>query len=441
MPVHGNRRYVKLAWIGTVAVLGLASPAGAEVVTQAANRGVLAVARDGSPRVAYVAGRDLYVARRAGGVWRPARLARLPAAGFGVAQMVVERRGTVSVLALDAGGKWIVLVRGKRLLSVARASAANRYGPPGVTLDGRGRPVVAYGVRLPSGATYLRLVRAGADGRLRTEAITQRGFPSSGTVPAAMPVRVGRTIHVVEAVGATAIDWGPEKGAWVGQYLFASRFGATIGPVAAVAARGALYAALTLDAPQFGESNVVALVSRTTQESTVVFPHALLAGLAAPRTGVEVAANDFVTADAGTVFAGLVAAPGLTAELDGRIDGYAVIEEGTHMALLAHPDGLEWFGVPAVLPVAVRLEAATGANRSAALTGSVTGSAGGDLDLYRETPTERTLVARTALASDGSFAAFDPSPQLGSFYRAVYHEPTTGMPYAALLRSPCCATR
>jgi len=46
MRMHGNLRYVKSTWIGLLALLALASPAQAEVVTQKADRGVLAVAAD-----------------------------------------------------------------------------------------------------------------------------------------------------------------------------------------------------------------------------------------------------------------------------------------------------------------------------------------------------------------------------------------------------------
>jgi aryl-alcohol dehydrogenase-like predicted oxidoreductase len=46
------------------------------------------------------------------------------------------------------------------------------------------------------------------------------------------------------------------------------------------------------------------------------------------------------------------------------------------------------------------------------------------------------ILARVPLASDGSFAAADPSPAAGTLYRAVYREPTTGLPYAFLLRAP-----
>jgi hypothetical protein len=198
--------------------------------------------------------------------------------------------------------------------------------------------------------------------------------------------------------------------------------------VAAAARGGTLHAALTLDLPQFGESNVVAIASARGQQSDVVFPHALLAGLAVPSTGREVAANDFV----GDVFAGLVATPTLTAELDGRVDGYKAIAEGSRYILLAHPTSLEFFAVPALLPVAVRLEVTP-----LGLAGSVSGASGGEVEIYRETAASRELITRVPLSPEGAFDAALPS---GGVFRAVYREPTTGLPYAALARSSCCAS-
>jgi hypothetical protein len=237
-------------------------------------------------------------------------------------------------------------------------------------------------------------------------------------------------------VGSAAIDWGPTKKSWEGQFLFTSQFGGVVGPVAAAARSGVLHAALTLDLPQFGESNVVAIVSARGQESTVLFPHALLAGLTVPRTGREVAANDFV----GEVFAGLVATPTLTAELDGRIDGYQAISEGSRYVLLAHPTGLEFYAVPAILPVTVHLEVTTFGN-TVFLDGSVTGGSGGEVELYRETPSTREPLHHVPLGADGSFAVRESPLPSGVVYRAVYREPTTGLPYAALARSSCCASR
>jgi hypothetical protein len=59
--MHGNLRYVKSWWIGLAAAMVLASPGQAEIVTTRADRGVLAIAADGTPYVAYTVGRDLRV--------------------------------------------------------------------------------------------------------------------------------------------------------------------------------------------------------------------------------------------------------------------------------------------------------------------------------------------------------------------------------------------
>src|SRR4051794_11514535 len=53
-PVHGNQCYVKLAWIGLVAAFALPGRAEAEIVAPTPGPALLAVARDGSPRVAFV---------------------------------------------------------------------------------------------------------------------------------------------------------------------------------------------------------------------------------------------------------------------------------------------------------------------------------------------------------------------------------------------------
>ena len=62
--MHGNLRYVKSVVIGLTAALALASPAQAELVTGRADRGVLAVAADGTPYVAWTIGRVLFVSVR-----------------------------------------------------------------------------------------------------------------------------------------------------------------------------------------------------------------------------------------------------------------------------------------------------------------------------------------------------------------------------------------
>jgi hypothetical protein len=439
--MHGNRCSVKLAWIGLAAGLAFVSPARAELVAPIGTKAVLAVGPKEAPIVAYTDGAAVLLARRGSGlVWNSRRVGLLPAGTWALAGMAVDRRGRPSILAEDLRAGRLVLVRltrgGWRTTVLASTRGGTQLGPGGVVLDAFGLPAVAYGVRRPDGKTFLRLTRLGRRGRFVTQAVTRGGFPASSRVPAATPVRVGRTVHVVEAVGSAAIDWGPTKKGWEGQYLFTSQFGSVVGPVAAAARGGTLHAGLTLDLPQFGESNVVAIASARGQVSDVVFPHALLAALTVPRTGREMAANDFV----GDVFAGLVATPTLTAELDGRIDGYAAIEEGSRYVLLAHPTGLEFYAVPAVLPVAVHL-AVTLLGSTVALDGSVTGARGGEVEIYRETPTSREFMIRAALGPDGTFAVREAPLPSGVFYRAVYREPTTGLPYAALARSSCCATR
>lgn len=451
--MHANQRYVKSGQIRLVrllfpvvaAALAFAAPARAEVVAQVGTQAVLAVSSSFAPVVSYTDGGGLYVARRPRvDGWSSRRVAALPAGTTYVAGMVLDARGRPSIVVEDLQRGRLVLARlttqgrwrSNVLVTTARGTV---LGHAGIVLDAAGRPAVAYAVRRPSGATFLRLVRLGADGRFRTQAVTLEGFPSSSSAPAAVPVLVGRTIHVVEAVGSTAIDWSPTKTTWEGQYLFASRFGTTVGAVAALMVQGTLHAALTVDLPQFDESYVFSLVSRTSQDSTLVFPHALLAGLAVPRTGPEIAANDFVATEAGTVFSGLVATPTVSVEVDGRIDGYAAIAEGSRYLLLAHPTGLEFFAVPALLPVAVRLEA-TPNGGSVFLNGVVTGARGGEIELYHETPSLRTLAIRAPLRSDGSFALTETAPPPGTHFRAVYREPTTGLPYATLVRTPCCAS-
>jgi hypothetical protein len=450
--MHVNRRYVKSAQIRlsclvfpAVALLAFAAPARAELVAEVDTQGVLAVGRNFAPVVAYRDGRGLYVARRPRvDDWRSGRVAVLPAGVSYLAGMVLDARGRPSILAEDLERGRLVLTRltpqGRWRTSVLMTAArATQLGRAGIVLDPAGRPAVAYAVRRASNATFLRLVRLGANGRFRTEAVTLEGFPSSSTAPAAVPVLVGKTIHVVEAVGTTAIDWGPTKTTWEGQYLFASKFGSTVGAVAATMVQGTLHAALTLDLPQFEESYVFSIVSRTTQDSTLVFPHALLAGLSVPRTGPEVAANDFVATATGSVFAGLVATPAVSVEVDGRIDGYAAIAEGSRYLLLAHSTGLEFFAVPALLPVTVRLDV-TPFESSVFLNGAVTGGQGGAIEIYHETPSKRTAVIRAPLRPDGSFMLTEPAPPPGTFFRAVYREPTTGLPYASLVRTPCCAS-
>src|SRR3954449_4291094 len=94
--MHANRCYVKLAWIGLLTGLGLAAlpgPARAELVAPTASEALLAVAPDGSPRVAYASGRDVVVGRRTAAGWRFASAGRGPGPRPGLAGPAGAGRG------------------------------------------------------------------------------------------------------------------------------------------------------------------------------------------------------------------------------------------------------------------------------------------------------------------------------------------------------------
>src|SRR3954471_3501184 len=146
--MHGNRRYVKLAWIGLLAGLVVPAPARAEIVVPRPGPALLAVARDGSPRVAFVSGRDLVVARRGPARWTFTRLGRVPGSGHVLAGLVVDGRGRPSVLVEAPQGQWLALARpGAKLRIVARPRKGASFGPAGLTLDRAGRPAYAYALR------------------------------------------------------------------------------------------------------------------------------------------------------------------------------------------------------------------------------------------------------------------------------------------------------
>lgn len=450
--MHEKRRYVK-SEAGSPAgyrgrVLGrtalavllplvLAPAARAEVVGPAVDDAALAVDAQGNPNVAYLRDGALFVTSR-GEAWTPAQ-APIRAAGTTIDGLVARRDGVAVLL---RGPRALTLVEraasGGWRVTVRRIAAGRSVGPAGLALA-RGVPVIAYSSAAGKKSYLFLLRRVGL--RLRAEQITRLGFPGAPPTPSAVPVVMpGGSVRVVQVYGFGAIEWFRQRGKWVGQYLFASQLGGPLGPVAAASARGAVYAAWTQDYPSLGETQVWLAVHRGGESSDVVLPHALFAALAVPASGPEVAGNDFVPLPGGTAFAGLVAGPGQTVELDGRIEGYVALDDGTRELLLSLPTGLEFAAVAALLPVRVQLESAAAAD-AVTLRGRVDGAAGGDLELYRETATTRELVAQPALAADGSFAAADPSPRPGTTYRAVYREPTTGLRYAALLRSSCCASR
>jgi hypothetical protein len=431
--MHGNRRYVKLAWIGLVAGLALPAPAGAEIVTPTTSPALLAVAADGSPRVAFLSGRDIVVARRASGAWKFARVGRVPNVRAILSGLVADRAGRVSVLVQAENGSWLALSRrGGKLRVVARPRKDASLGPAGLTLDAAGRPAFAYALRLRSAKTWLRLVTSDSRGRLRVHGITKGGFPSSTFVPGAAPVLVGRQLHVVETYTAAAIDWGPKAGGgWEGQYLFASRIGSPAGRVGAAAAGATLWSAWTeMTAETIG---VLLTLSAGTQETTTAVEHGIFVSLLLDTGRPEVGAYDWSTLGETPVYAGVLAdAAGPFAELDGRLEGYAAAPGGKRQLLLSTASGLEWFEAPARPSIRVSVTAdATGL-----VQGRVDGGAGGIVQIYRETAAGRTGVGTVELAADGSFRLQDAPPTSPTLYRAVYVDAATNIPYASLLRVP-----
>ena len=73
--MHENRRYVKLARIGSAMTAALVFPAGAgaELVSKKPGPAALAVGRNGTPYVAHVDGCALHVAHRTATGWRDRR--------------------------------------------------------------------------------------------------------------------------------------------------------------------------------------------------------------------------------------------------------------------------------------------------------------------------------------------------------------------------------
>jgi hypothetical protein len=72
----------------------------------------------------------------------------------------------------------------------------------------------------------------------------------------------------------------------------------------------------------------------------------------------------------------------------------------------------------------------------AGLTGRVDGAFGGSVTIYRELPgTARRVFATAALAPDGSFAVAAPASPESAAFRAVYVDPETQIPWAALVKT------
>jgi hypothetical protein len=120
-------------------------------------------------------------------------------------------------------------------------------------------------------------------------------------------------------------------------------------------------------------------------------------------------------------------------ELAGDLEGYAVDGAGARQYLLLDSGVLAWYRLPTPPAVHVALSAAV-SGASFMLSGRVTGVQGGSVELWRETQSGPELLAALPLAADGTFTTTDLPPSRPLTYRAVYRDPATGLPFAALVR-------
>jgi hypothetical protein len=85
----------------------------------------------------------------------------------------------------------------------------------------------------------------------------------------------------------------------------------------------------------------------------------------------------------------------------------------------------------------VNIDATANGAGSVLVSGRVRGAAGGTVTIYRERPgSARENAGSARLAADGSFSLADRPQARPLLYRAVYLDPATGIPFAALLRAP-----
>ena len=423
--MHGKRRYVKLAPIAlAVAVVGaaLASSARAEIVYAGQVDGArLAVAPGGGTSVVYVLGPKVVAATRTADGWASAVLLSF-ASPMELDGVAATTRG-IAVLARARDGSRLVLWDGKRRIAFHRDSRQARFGPAGLAVDRQGRLLVAYGLWFPSQKSFLRLARLETGGKVSVRPVTKNGFPNTRTLPAAAPVVLASgEVRVVETFLPAAIDWGLTG--W-GKLLFSSALGVPTGAVAAAAVGSTVYAAWTEAFPTLGPPAVVLAAHADRVRSGVEIENAALAALAVTPAGAELAANRCIPAAAfGLEGNGICGGLVVDAGVDGIVADYAATSGGRQL-LLQTPEGLAWFSSPTLPPVHVTL--------NADLTGRVEGVTGGMVTIYRELPGQpRTQLAAVPLAADGSFSIPAPASPQATAYRAVYADPATGIPYAAL---------
>jgi hypothetical protein len=440
----------------TAVVSAVTGSASAELVARVPD-GLIAMAPTGKPLVGFVHGQELVIAQRASrGRWtqqpvtrvsKGSRLAAFKAGGAGPAAVIIGPGDRSLTVLRRKGARWLKT-------SLARALGADvSVGWPGLTLDRRGMPVVAY-TRWHSRSLTSQLILAKIDARgsAHTQRVTAGGWPKSYTPPPAAPVIVrDGSVHVVETYGVSGavgtLEWMPRSHTWIGLFLSAGRGGFPIGPMFAVSGRGSIvYAAWTEEFPGslFGGFPVTLATHGREITENIVSERGLTTGLAMTSHGPELAANEWVAADnfsfsfppPDAVWAGTVTGSG-GSELDGRLAGLAAVpHSGAQDFLLSRPDGLWWFRSRS-LPVHVSLGAEPRDDGTVALSGRIKGAHGGQVAIYREHARgRRETVGMLKPGAGGSFALVDTPRARPVFYRAVYTDPATGIPYAKLLRDP-----
>jgi hypothetical protein len=425
--------------------LATAGAASAELAVPKVQDGMLAVSPSGTPFVTYLRGDRVEIAARRSDGWKRMRVARVTK-GSTLVAFKVGRRGPV-VLVRGPGSHSIDLYRESgrkwRKIPIARAPSGSRVGWPGLVLQ-RGKALVAYTHwTRATHKTALVLKAIGVHGRSRSVQITGSGFPKSFVAPPAVPVLAGRTVRVIESYGndgaVGTIEWRPQAGTWKGQYLDSGFGDFPVGPLLGAVGGNAVYAAWTQALLGAGELPVSLVKHGRSIESDFVLDRAVMTGFGLTGTGAEVAADEWVSAaEVGlpgeeVVWAGVVVNHHADFELDGWLAGLASSPRGARDLLLARPDGLSWYRLRRPPSIHVTLDATRLLNGSVLVGGEVRGGSG-TVKIYRERPgMPRELAGSAPLGGDGSFTFMD-TPSIGPFvYRAVYTDPATGIPYAALL--------
>jgi hypothetical protein len=438
--------------LGVALALVAVGSASGEVVARGVQEGMLAVGPRGAPYVAYVRGTNVVVAMRVSkGRWR-ASTAGSASAGSQVMDFAVGRAGPVA-LVQSADDRKLTLVRQRPVgwqstPIVTKLPAQIELGWPGLALDRQGMALVSY-TRWNNQTlnSQLLLARVDARGRVRAQRITAEGFPKSAVPPPAAPVRFGKTVHVIESYGYRGVlgtlEWFPQKRTWIGLGIDSGVGDFPLGPVlAGLSPGGVLHVAWTESLLYFGQAPVTLAVRGRVSSSEFVLDRALATALVLPASGPEIAANEWVApAELGLqgqdyAWAGTVVREGNSIELDGWLAGYAARARGGRDVLLAGSAGLSWFHAPRRMATRMSLDVEFQSSSGVRLSGRVSGVSAGRVALYRERPGTARRAIGTAPVTGGSFSFSDRPTVRPVLYRAVYTDPRTGIPYAALLRDP-----